>query len=122
MQQATQAIASEVHKEQPASLVEMVTAVLAEARHPNPQFWLAGLHPHAFTSPDVKVRRFLINRQWQLIFGEVPPEAVPPSYAADQLDARFCLLENGEVEDWINSFRNGVVPCLMKYNLPLVQH
>lgn len=108
--------------EQPLCLVDQVTSILAEARHPNPHFWLDGLHPHAQSSPDTKVQRFLINRQWQLIFGATPPAAVDPSFVTASMDARFCLLENGEIEDWLKSFRNGVLPCVMKYNLPVASH
>lgn len=101
-------------------LVAEIDKILVEARHPNPQFWKHQLHPHAYTSEDWKVRRFLINRQWQMIFGSVPPSIVPPSYAGDSLDARFCMLENGDVADWLKSFREGVVPKLFKYNIPAI--
>lgn len=104
----TEALAPEVT----VSLVDRITGILAAKGHQNPELWKSvpfDLHPHAITSKDHMVQRFLINRQWQLILGMAD---------CDTMDARYCLVDNGSDDDWLTSFEFGVAPCIIAHNLP----
>ena len=96
-------------EENNANLVDAITGLLAEYNHHNPKAWKNGLDPDAFTST-VEVQRFLINRQWRQILGNVTQEST--------MDARYCLVDEGPIKDWLRLFEDGVMPIVMKYNLP----
>jgi hypothetical protein len=110
----------EVKKEFPGQeLITAVTQLLVDAGHPEPMFWIDNLHRDAVMSEDFDKRRFQINRQWEMIFGSVSPAKVDKNYMRDQLDARYCLLPQGNVKEWLKSFKDGVVPTVMKYQIPM---
>lgn len=95
----------------PTDLVLAVTELLAKHNHPHPLVWTQGLHPDAFNQPDVTVQRFLINRRWRMILGLVTQE--------NTMDIRYCLVDSGEISDWLRLFETKVLPCAIKYSLPL---
>lgn len=100
---------------------------LREAGHPNPSFWTANLHPHAMDAAlQFDVQRFLVNRALEMMIGGFDPKAVfsekvAEDYVKDQLDARYCLLPQGTQKVWINSFKQKVVPHILKYQLGVPQ-
>jgi hypothetical protein len=74
--------------------VDEIVEVLIEAQHPYPMFWLAGLHP----------------------------AAVDPKVDFDkQLDARYCLLPQGTRKQWFDSFKKGVLPKIMLYQIGILE-
>lgn len=93
-------------------LVNMVTDVLIKCGHTRPEDWKRGLHPDAINNSDMHAQRFLINRHWRVILGEIP----------ESFDARFCLVDTGDLDDWLRLFETGVVPCILKHNLPRPLH
>jgi hypothetical protein len=116
--------------EQPTKEVPLHKAAenaLRAAGHPNPTFWHMFLHPHALDEKlDFDVRRFLINRAFEMTIGGLDPklvfsEKVAQDYARDQLDARYCLLPQGDQKTWLHSFAQKVVPFIMKYQLGATQ-
>jgi hypothetical protein len=112
--------------EQPTKEVPLHQAAaiaLTEAGHPNPTFWHMHLHPHGMDEQVAfDIRRFLVNRAFEMTIGGIDPtlafsEKVAQDYARDQLDARYCLLPQGTQLVWLNSFKEKVVPFIMKYQL-----
>ena len=92
--------------------VEILTRVLVENNYPNPHNWTRGLSSEATTSPDLKKRVFLINRHWYDILGELRLKD-----GIDTMDARYCLVDTDNLDNWVQSFIAGVLPCLMKHIL-----
>lgn len=115
-------------------LVDAIIEALKEVGHPYPEFWIAcaldgryhRLHPHAWDKNiDFDRQRFLVNRQWELVLGGFDPaKAFPPEvageYKQEQMRARYCLLPQGKQDVWLKSFKEGVIPVLLKYSLPLI--
>ena len=91
-------------------LPAVVTKTLSELGHQRPNDWTRHLHPDAFTVVDKKVQRFLINRCLRIVLGKCNAE--------NTLDERYCLVDTGEISDWIRLFKTGVAPCLVRNNLP----
>lgn len=93
------------------SLVEAITALLIAENHPDPQRWIQGLHPDVFITPDVNIQRFLINRYWRLQLQSLPENT---------MNARYCLVDEEHIapKDWLRIFKQGVLPCILKNNLP----
>lgn len=116
--------------EAPAKEVPLFQAAdhaLRDAGHPNPAFWHDNLHHHAL-DPQLgfDVQRFLVNRAFELTIGGFDPsqvfsEKVAADYAKDQMDARYCLLPNGTQKTWVHSFKQKVVPHILKYQLGVAQ-
>jgi hypothetical protein len=92
------------------NLVDEITKILTECKHHNPSAWVAMVHPDALMSTDSGVQRFLINRAFHMILGGVTTE--------NTMDTRFCLVDTGDIKDWILLFRTGVAPTLVRLNLP----
>lgn len=96
------------------SLVTSVTDLLVKNGHPSPDAWTVGLNPDALVTPDQNIQRFLINRQWRCIlsnFGELT--------GTKTMDERYCLVDqNVNPSDWLRLFEDGVLPCILKHNLP----
>lgn len=109
-------------------LHEAATQALKDAGHNNPEFWKRYLHPHG-EDPKVAfdIQRFLINRSFEMTIGGINPSAhfenpkTAEDYARDQLDARYCLLPTGDFKTWMHSYKQKVVPFIMKYNLGMLQ-
>lgn len=107
--QTTETLIPALQEGEQVNLVEVVTAMLFSAGHPQPQAWLQGLHPDAINSNNPEVQRFLINRYWRGQIAQVP---------GNTLDIRYCLVDQGQYTDWIRLFKNGVLPCIMDNQLP----
>ena len=91
-------------------LVSFVTKLLASKNHPRPDAWKEYLNPDAFVAQP-EIQRFLINRAWRLIMARVVGE--------NTMDIRYCLVDSGEIHDWARLFETEVLPCIMRYNLPI---
>jgi hypothetical protein len=101
----TAAIGTEVN------LVRDVTTMLQLAGHPEPEAWTEHLDRNAFDCSDLKQQRFLINRCWRSLLGKVTTE--------NTMDVRYCLIDDGTVLDWTRIFKESVIPCLVRLQLPL---
>jgi hypothetical protein len=98
-------------QDQPLSLVETVTLMLTQAGVENPTAWHAGLSKEAFTSPDLNVQRFLINRLWRRKL----VEGLTQEQILQTLNARGCLVDGlWELADWISHFKSDVIPTAIK--------
>lgn len=98
-----------MNTEEQINLVDEVSKILEEAGHPRPQDWKRYLDQNALIS-DTMYQRFLINRCFRQILGEVTTEVT--------MDVRYCLVDNGKIKDWLRLFKQGVVPCIVRLNLP----
>jgi len=96
----------------PVSPIEAITAMLVASGHPSPGLWLSELDPRAFQTSDEATQRFLINRYWRLKIA---------SLAESTIDVRYCLVDEPHIQtvDWLRIFRKGVLPCILKHQLPL---
>jgi hypothetical protein len=93
----------------PVSLVAAVTLLLQQYQHPRPEDWLQGVDPRLLQDGlDQPSQRMLINRYWRLQLSTVP----------NTMDLRFCLVDSGEISDWLRLFTTEVVPCIVQNNLP----
>ena len=95
---------------QAAPYVQRITELLTAAGHPNPSGWQNLLHPDAFVVTDGDIQRFLINRTLRLVIARAPENT---------MDARFCCVDNGDLEDWLRLVQEQVIPCTVRHNLPL---
>ena len=59
-------------------------------------------------TPDVQ--RHFLNRYWSFQLANAS--------ANDTFEARFSLIPNGPVEDWLRLFEEKVLPVCVKYQLP----
>ncbi|MCK9517318.1 MAG: hypothetical protein M0Q87_14945 [Ottowia sp.] len=59
---------------------------------------------------DSNVQRFLLNRYWtqQLM-----------SAKQVSIEERYCLIPNGDVQDWLRLFRSKVLPFIVQNDLPV---
>lgn len=92
------------------NLVNLITDLLAQHNHKNPQAWITHLNQDALATTDQGIQRFLINRAWRTILGAVTDR--------NTMDIRYCLVDNGEYHDWLRLFEQGVLPCILELNLP----
>ena len=99
-----------VHQVDIKSLPDVITDLLIKAGHPRPNDWTRGLHPDANIVQDLNIQRFLINRQLRLLLGNCNE--------TNTLDARYCLIDNGEIHRWQELVGQMVIPLLVQYNLP----
>lgn len=99
---------------QTLDLISEVTKMLQEANHPHPEEWKRFLDPVVYQNPNVMAQRFYINRAWRLIIGTVTTEPT--------MDQRYCLIENGTIEDWLRIFKTGLVKWITSRQLPTIQN
>jgi hypothetical protein len=92
----------DVHVE--GSLVDFVITTLEEQGHPDPTDWCEKLHPDALEVEDPNVQRFLINRTLRTVLGS----------HENTIDARFCLVDTGNVDDWARLFKTAVAKRLVE--------
>lgn len=57
-----------------------------------------------------EVQRHYLNRYWSSQLANVS--------CSDTLTARCSLVPNGPIDNWINLFKENVLPICQKYNLP----
>jgi len=99
-----------VTEETNTDLIKMVNDVLIKLGHQRPTDWMCHLHPDGLNTTDNKLLRFLINRAFRIILGSVSDE--------NTMDARYCLVDTGEIKDWIRLFETGVAPTIVRLSLP----
>lgn len=98
----------------PLNLVAEVCNVLTRLGHERPNDWMKYLHSDAMVEgQDNSIQRFLINRAMRLVLSEITNE--------NTMDVRYCLVDQGEIHDWLRLFETGVAPWLIKHNLPHVK-
>ena len=91
--------------------IEAITALLVASGHPNPGHWLNELDQRAFHTSDEAMQRFLINRYWRMQI---------MTLSEDTIDIRYCLVDEPHIKtaDWLRIFQKGVLPCILKHQLP----
>ena len=91
--------------------VDILTRVLKENNYPNPASWINGLPQEALTDPNLAKRVFIINRYWYDVLGSLSLR-----HKIDTMDARYCLVNTHDLDNWIQSFIGGVLPCLKTHS------
>lgn len=94
------------------NLVEEITNILIKHNHPNPNGWHTKVHPDAFNHEDVGIRRFNINQFWRTTLSSVDLTSTN-----NTIGERFCLIEDGSIDDWLRLFDTQVAPSIIKYGL-----
>lgn len=108
--QGFEKLASQVPAREITDLVYEVNNALSEAGHPNPAAWHSYVQSDVFGNADPFVQRFLINRAFRLILAEAQENT---------MNVRFCLVDNGELIDWLRLFKDQVIPCVQRNSLLL---
>ena len=98
-------------QEQARDLVSEITNILIKHNHPNPNSWQAHLPPDAKTHSIERIRRFLINQYWREQLGNIDIAG------GNTIGDRFCLIEDGSVEDWLRLFDQKVMKTIMKHKI-----
>ena len=91
-------------------LPKAITDLFISLGHNRPNDWTRYVHPDAFVVQDINIQRFLINRAFRLILGDCLLE--------DTMNARYCLVDTGEIKDWLRLFKDGVAPQVIRLCLP----
>lgn len=97
---------------QTRDLVCEVTSILRNLGHPNPSFWENQIPEDAKHYPEESVRRFLINQYWREQLG-----AIDLRGEGNTIGDRFCLIEDGSIEDWLRLFREKVAKSVLWYRI-----
>lgn len=92
----------------PSPYIDQLTAALAAAGHPNPENWKQYLHPDAYQTNDDNIQRFLINRALHMALPQAPRST---------MDERYCLVETGSMERWMELLKEKVVPTMVEFGL-----
>jgi hypothetical protein len=92
------------------NLVKLVSDMLSDAGHPRPTDWERMLDKRIHNETSFETQRFLVNKCLSTILGLVTTE--------NTIDARYCLINTGEFKDWLRLFKQGVLPTLVRLNLP----
>jgi hypothetical protein len=88
--------------------LDIITARLAEAGHPNPTEWLSGSELQSSKGMAPSYQRFYINRYWRRRIGSVQQ---------DTQAIRFLLVDSGDNEQWIGIFSTVIVPFIVENKL-----
>ena len=98
-----------------ADLVGFVTEQLRANGHPNPEAWQEGLHEHSYAEQPFDIQRMHVNRRIIRMLTDL--ERMHPDNLST-MNIRFCLTDTGTVADWKRLFNDGVLKCILDYQLP----
>lgn len=88
------------------TLVQGITDILARLNHPNPSFWISDeLVQIAITDSNPQFERLYVNRYWRHFLGNLP---------FDTTLARFHLVEDVNLQEYLSYFESQVAPVIMK--------
>ena len=106
--------AKDVTPSQPEeNLADVVTNLLASGGHPAPDAWKSHLHPDCYTG-GFEVQRTTINNAWSHHLGLLASRT-----GTDTFNERYCLLDQGTRDQWIQNFTSGVLHTALKHTLPV---
>jgi hypothetical protein len=100
-------------REDDVNVAALVTAEFQAAGHSVPDAWLSkdvdesSYASQLRTAPPV-AQRDLINRIFRLLLSRYP---------AETMEARYCLTNSGDLQDWLAGIRGVVIPDLMRLRL-----
>ncbi len=57
-----------------------------------------------------KIQRFILNKYWTLQILNIDN--------VDSIDVRYCLVNDGDIDKWIDLFNKKVVPFIIEHDLP----
>lgn len=89
-------------------LVQEVYKLLVNAGHPRASVWLDQPAVREMLGKDGIRQRMLINRYWRIKVGLLETDTSMP---------RYCLFDDGKDSDWLNIFKDALVPLIVQYDL-----
>lgn len=104
----TQNVFSEERQPGDLDLVQEITKMMEEGGHPAPYNWQANAIIEQALLAAPKLQRFLINRFWRTRLGNC---------AQSTMTERFCLIEDGSIDEYLQVFRTGVLPTVIEMAL-----
>jgi hypothetical protein len=99
------------------NLVAWMTQLLAERGHPQPAAWTQFLMAGIDGLPDNDYQMFEINRAWRVAFARIAGKGLMTS--EESMNVRYSLIDKCPVENWKESFVSGVLPCILRLQLPI---
>lgn len=70
---------------------------------------MTGIDNNAFNpSAPQHIKRFIVNRQLRMLLGKMPVNTV---------DARMCIVDQGDIYAWMHLIENAVIPLFVKYGI-----
>lgn len=99
------------------NLVEWMTNQLAAGGHPNPSGWTQFLMPGIDGLPDQNYQMFEINRAWRVAFARIAGKGLMTS--EESMNVRYAIIDKCPVQNWKESFVSGVLPCILRLQLPI---
>lgn len=89
------------------NLVAKVSELLANNNHPQPDGWRGNI-PDDLSHLTEPQQRAIINRQLRLVIGNCESNTAA---------VRFCLIDDGQTNDWVRLIDDTVAPFMAKLNL-----
>jgi hypothetical protein len=101
----------------PENMVDWMNATLTEKGHQDPRAWMRLLKPGMDTCPDSDYQMYEINRAWRAAFAETVGKGILTS--EESMNVRYAIIDKCPAENWKQAFVEGVLPCILRHNLPL---
>lgn len=89
-------------------VVAEISKLLQSAGSPDPFSWESRLGVPDAHSIGPERQRFLANRYWRLKMGLCKE---------DSTMERYCLIESGEVKDYLDIFKSNILPFIIRNNV-----
>lgn len=99
------------------NLVAWVSNTLAEKGHPAPTGWMQFLAPGIDGLPDNNYQMFEINRALRVAFAKIAKLNLLTS--EESMNVRYAIIDKCPVDNWKESFIQGVLPCFIRLQLPI---
>lgn len=112
MQQPNQHIFTDARLPDDINLVDTVAELLIQNNCPQDRlndYYYSNHYIHDARNLRPEAQRFLLNRYWNLQLLSINKSSI---------EERYCLISNGEFEDWLKLFSKVVIPFVIENNLP----
>jgi hypothetical protein len=98
-------------------LAEIVTNILKQEGHPNPEGWMRFLENNT-GNLDVMLEDAMVRRALSAML----VDASANGDGLNTIDERMAVLTTATRPEWIRIFQLRVAPCVVKNQLPLTKH
>lgn len=102
----------------PSNLVQYINGIFRDNGAECPDIWYKdfckNIEIEAIMTKSPKEQRFFINRVLGYLIGtNYNPDTNSDEEYSENLQARFYLVNDGEIEDWLDFVKNSVVPYII---------
>jgi hypothetical protein len=101
----------------PENMVDWMVNTLAEKGHPEPRAWIRLLKPGMEHLADPDYQMYEINRAWRAAFAETVGKSILTP--EESMNTRYAIIDKCPAVNWKQAFVEGVLPCILRHNLPL---